>query len=157
MLISSAIIFFPFFFPRCFAWRSSLLFSVQTKSPVFLVLLLLLLCRFGSSLFCVCVWREGRHHPWPHRSLNRVSAKNKKWKNKLGPGIGATAQNNIFLDYTQRIAETQEEIEEEENPTIRQTQGKERKKERKKVSTTISPSHLTIMAAIIVDWLDTPE
>lgn len=49
-------IFFPFFFPRCFAWRSSLLFSVQTKSPVFLVLLLLLLlCRFGSSLFlCVC-------------------------------------------------------------------------------------------------------
>jgi hypothetical protein len=55
----------------------------------------------------------------------------------LGPGIGATtAQNNIFLDYTQRIAETQEI--EEENPTIRQTQGKERKKERKKVST-ISP------------------
>lgn len=58
--------------------------------------------------------------------------------------------------YPAYIAETQEEIEEEENPTIRQTQGKERKKE-KKVSTTISPSHLTIMAAIIVDWLDTPE
>jgi hypothetical protein len=71
----------------------------------------------------------------------------------LGPGIGATtAQNNIFLDYTQRIAETQEEIE-EENPTIRQTQGKERKK---KGVYYIPPSHLTIMAAI-VDWLDTPE